>query len=71
MTKNVYFLPKTGPLDPGPTSGDAVGKTGSIRAAARQARISRNAVRRELKQLVTPLAPKSIPRKSKLDPYTS
>lgn len=47
----------------------AFGKTGSIRAAARQARVSRNAVRRELKQLVTPRAPKSIPRKSKLDPY--
>lgn len=44
-------------------------KTGSIRATAELAAVSRNAVRRELRRLALPQAVAAVPRKSKLDPF--
>jgi len=44
-------------------------KTGSIRATAELARVSRNAVRRELRRLALPRAVATAPRKSKLDAF--
>jgi len=44
-------------------------KTGSIRATAERAGVSRNAVRRELRRLAIPQAVATVARKSKLDPF--
>ena len=44
-------------------------KTGSIRATAERAGVSRNAVRRELRHLAIPQAVATVPRKRKLDPF--